>query len=347
LNNLSMRFIVEGKFREAESLLHEALPITRSRFGASSHNAAVVQENLAKALCGQGLDGDETDRLRAEALAILRRPFDPSPEDRINVLLGQAVSEYRRARFSAAEMHVREALEAARQILAEKPSFQAVICRELAGILIAQGNIREATLRLQEGLELNLKSGPRDSIDVASFMSLLALARYGESDVAGHRALLAEMAERFSSSGDPIRVEKLTWTAARFHDSSNNTNKLEGLGRNLLSMKPETETYKMTGAVALLRAGRIEEATRHLEELRKVRKGDFVYVDIYLAIATLKLGRIDEAREARKRAVAWIDKPEKFTRKWDLQLELKLLRRELDELFRGFDAELPANVFAP
>jgi tetratricopeptide (TPR) repeat protein/tRNA A-37 threonylcarbamoyl transferase component Bud32 len=346
LNNLALELHRRGQFGQAEPLYREALPISRKRAGDRTAQLGVILDNLAKCLMDQNRFDDEVVRLLDEAHQIVRLPVQVNYELGLSVRSHLAILNYRLGAFDRAEGPARDALETARRVFAAAPLKQIEHLRTLAGVSIANGEVHRVIPLLEEAAALASKAGGANSADSLIALSLLALAREADGDHAGHRQALATMAGRSSAVADPARLAMLTWTLARFPEPPIAADRLEALARQTLAAGPGLEFNQLAGSAALLRAGKVEEAARLLETIRKPRK-EFPYCDHFLAVAYHQLGRLDESRAAASRVIAWVERPEKLTRNWDLLLVGKLFRRELAWLNRDFNADLPQNVFAP
>ena len=344
-HELAKLHLARARPRDAEAVLRETLPWAVAFYGEKNRNVGVIRIGLAQSLMDQSLYGEEAERSLTEAARLLRLPTDPKPEEGLKAVVMLGAWNYRLGRFDEAERLDREALDAAGKVFGDRPAARAPYARELAGISVVRGDLRGAIPLLEEGAKAAPEPGPAGAAGRIDAVSVLALLRAALGDLDEHQGLVSGLLREFPAVDGPGLLVGLTWTASRFPGPVD-ADRLGAMARRVLAIRPETEHTQLVGSVALLRAGRAEEAAGVLERLVRARNDEFIYGNSYLAIARHRLGRLDESRQARARAIAGIEKPEKFTRNWTQTLEMKVLRRELDRLPGGFDADLPADVFA-
>ena len=347
MNNLADQLIADGDFRGAEPLLREVLPMVRQRYGAGHRNVGLVLKNLARSLTGQGRDGEESDRIYAEAIALLRSPLDPYPLSGISALAALADSEQNRGLHDRAEAHAREALEAARGACPGQPAQVATYAKRLAEVIGRRGDFGRALPALEEAARLYRSASPAEPAGLVRVLSLAALLREDGGDRAA-RADSAALLREFEGVDDPATLNNATWAGSRFAGVlvPAEAERLEAMARRVLAAKPGDRSHRITGSAALLRAGRPEEAARRLEDLRRDEKAEPPFANLYLAIAYRKLRRYGLAQDARRRAIDSVDRSPRDASRWDIALGLRVLRREVDAAFLEPPAELPEDVFA-
>ncbi len=108
-----------------------------------------------------------------------------------------------------------------------------------------------------------------------------------------------------------------------------------------------------TIGAATYRAGRYDEAIRHLDEGVKAQgKGGNALDWLFLAMAHQRLGHADESLRWMDKAGAWIDSSTKDNPKdetfgtridWQTWLALQVLRREAEALVKGSKSEPPPH----
>jgi tetratricopeptide (TPR) repeat protein len=106
----------------------------------------------------------------------------------------------------------------------------------------------------------------------------------------------------------------------------------------------KTSSRLNTLGAALYRAGKFNAAVQRLNKaIKEEGKGGTAWDWLFLAMAHHRLGHAAEAKQWLAKAVQWIEKasnpkPDKAAGTplpWDQRLELKVLRREAEELILG------------
>jgi hypothetical protein len=120
------------------------------------------------------------------------------------------------------------------------------------------------------------------------------------------------------------------------------------LAESAVASAPRTEVhgYLNTLGAALYRAGRYEDAINRIQE--GINRGGgivFPYDLVFLALANHRLGRDEVAGRMRKDLDAY--RPSRAPDRFWVDLELGLLRKEVEAAVPLAIPDLPDNVFAP
>jgi tetratricopeptide (TPR) repeat protein len=153
------------------------------------------------------------------------------------------------------------------------------------------------------------------------------------------------MMERFGSSLDHKTAQWTVTTCVVLPDSVDAWNPVVQWAENTFAKDSKNLNYLITAAAALYRSGRYQDAFRRLTEAEaafKPIKDD--KLEIFLAMATSKLGRHDEAKERLTKAKPSIEKPiakttDLLAPTWYRQYTLQVLLREAEALVNSKDAE--------
>jgi WD40 repeat protein/tetratricopeptide (TPR) repeat protein/predicted Ser/Thr protein kinase len=167
-----------------------------------------------------------------------------------------------------------------------------------------------------------------------------ALAQLATDRREAYRRISADLLERFDQTRDANVANDVVWTCvvgpAAGVDHGRCVHMMETADAGQMPI-----THLKTLGAALYRAGRFEEAVRRLDEAIARGKGGTAWDWLFLAMSYHRLGRADEARQAPERAARWVAQaedgklPDGSTPRplpWTARLELRLLRREAEEL---------------
>jgi tetratricopeptide (TPR) repeat protein len=190
-----------------------------------------------------------------------------------------------------------------------------------------------------------------------------ALVSYGAGDLAGCRAAVITLLDRFGTDPGPQLANEVAWASVRFPDciAEGNRDRALRLAQGAVDQSRATGSPRMsrgqeanllnTLGAAHYRAGDAASAAARLDEAIRVRDRSGMWADwLFLAMAHHRLGHIQEARDFFDRAMRWWTEEHRGGAdclNWSEHLEFQLIRREAEALLRDPSTELPADVFAP
>jgi WD40 repeat protein/serine/threonine protein kinase/tetratricopeptide (TPR) repeat protein len=165
--------------------------------------------------------------------------------------------------------------------------------------------------------------------------SLDALLRLQRGDEAGYRRACAALVER-EKKGDDLSLAYLTaWTCTLAPHSGVSAPEIVVLAQRAESLAPRDPEYLCTLATALLRAGDLEAAARHVNEALAGRGHKASAREwLLLALIRYRLGLTVEAQQ-------WLEKArtqantDASALSWVQQLQIRLLREETEKLVKG------------
>jgi tetratricopeptide (TPR) repeat protein/glucose/arabinose dehydrogenase len=172
--------------------------------------------------------------------------------------------------------------------------------------------------------------------------TLLQLAM---GNASGYRRMCAEMVRRFGDAGRPgalNNLNNLAWACVVRPGALNDPGIPVRLAAKAVAGNPGNHTHLNTLGAALCRAGRFEEGIRRLRESIAARKQEDAWDELFLAIASCRLGRRDEARRYLDQATRQIQQllarkpgdPGGEPLPWHGRLLLSLLQREAEAMFQ-------------
>ena len=178
----------------------------------------------------------------------------------------------------------------------------------------------------------------RRAPDEVEAWCLYALLRLNARDEAGYRRACAALVERHEKQGDTRTAFLTAWAGSLSADSGVNRDRLVELAQRAVTHEPRDADYVCTLGAALLRAGDLEAAARRLNEALGLRGGrDSAREWLWLALVRCRMGLPVEARQ-------WLDKAARSMAgqarvsdssiPWVRQLQLTLLRREVEQLLK-------------
>ncbi len=204
------------------------------------------------------------------------------------------------------------------------------------------GHWNEALADLSKKIEL--------SSNDPSIWYYLALLRLQVGDYSGYRKECAAMLRHFGAS---LVADPGYWTISACvvkSDSVDDWGPVVRLADQTLEKDPTNFTYRIAGAAALYRAGGVREAARKLTDLEAASNNfNKPLLQLFLAMASARLGQADLANERLAKACRQLDQPpletakDLYSRPWDHQLMARVLRREAEALVRTTAAELPVR----
>ncbi|CAK0772204.1 ABC-2 type transport system permease protein [Gammaproteobacteria bacterium] len=255
LNNLAGLLMTTGRYGEAESLLREALAISKKDLPEGHPDIATSLNNLAALLQDTGRYG-EAEPLYREALAITQKVLCKVHPHIATNLTNLAVLLHNTGRYGEAETLYREALAIKKKALPEGHPDIAISLNNLAGLLDTTGRYGEAEPLYREALRIAKGGGSPETL----------------WNVQGNlRAFYAKQDQR------PLAIF--------FGKQAVNT--IQSIRQNLKSSEQATqqaflkskESYYKDLADLLIAEGRLPEAQQVLEMLKEQEYFDFVRRD--------------------------------------------------------------------
>jgi tetratricopeptide (TPR) repeat protein len=233
-----------------------------------------------------------------------------------------------RGRWEAAEVAFQEALRA-------RPDDAGFLAAEYGRSLLDHARPEMAATALAEAV------GRSPDTLAIRLMHIWTLETAG--DRAARRRACTDLVARFGSTTDPGIANDVAWSCALAPDALADPGTPVRLANLALAGYPETEKQVAltTLGAALYRAGRFEEAIRHLEE--SVRRQGVPEDWAFLAMTHQCLGHHEEALHwlDRLQARQFSGRPEHF---WG-ELQGRILRREAEGVVLE-DPIFPADPFA-
>ena len=132
-----------GRYREAETMLKDALTVAEQTFGWKHGEAANVLNDMA-ALYREVGGFEKAFRLDRRALAIAQTTLGPDHPTVATILQNLGILEHRRDRLTSAESFARQSLAIREKTIGHDHPRVASSAAVLAGILQAQGKFDEA-----------------------------------------------------------------------------------------------------------------------------------------------------------------------------------------------------------
>jgi serine/threonine protein kinase/tetratricopeptide (TPR) repeat protein len=176
----------------------------------------------------------------------------------------------------------------------------------------------------------------------------LAYVRLAMADYAAYRQACADLLAHLGPQASPGSAESVAWTCVLAPDAVADRQAVMRLAEqapNGADNDSERHVYLQTLAAATYRAGRFEEAVKHLDAgIRTHGKGGNPLDWLLLALAHQRLGHAGEARTWLDKAARWLDastqdKPadDAFGPRidWQIWLALRVLRREAESTLKA------------
>jgi serine/threonine protein kinase len=346
LNNLANLLDHDGAFAEAEPLYRESIAIARRQYGERGFQVAVASGNLGRALLDHGRHGPETAELLETSVAIRRSTRSSDPSGLMGAIANLGLLHYRRGDFDRAESLWSEAHAMAAGDDPRHSDQRGHRAHDLACARIARGDLKGALPLLEEAIANHKRAVPLQPSVLADALDSLALVQEGVGDRSGARAAVREMIGLLDAKSPPELIRLATWAAVRTGGLDIDRATLEELAGRVLAAAPGSRGHQRAAAMALLRAGRVEDAVVRLETLTASSKGDASLDWLELAVGYRILGRFDAAERARARALAECQAHEGWEGSWVEPLLRTLLRRELEGTWLDHPDRLPDDVFA-
>ena len=150
----------------------------------------------------------------------------------------------------------------------------------------------------------------QDDVSVWYSRALLALRR---GDPGGYRATCAEALRRFGGAEPALTAGMTALTCALAPDAGVDLVRAVRLAERAVAVLPGNYTCRLALGAVLYRAGRWQEAVRHLDKAA-ARQSLPVSAWLLLALAHQHLGHAGQARQWLDRAAAHLDRPGKVQR---------------------------------
>jgi WD40 repeat protein/tetratricopeptide (TPR) repeat protein len=163
-----------------------------------------------------------------------------------------------------------------------------------------------------------------------------ALALLGAGDRPGYRAACARILRFLNQQTQPSYVvERLTWPLVLpAGENLDLSTPIAHLEKTVADNKTDSEALRTLGA-ALLRAGKIDDAVRRLDEACRLEPDSLPSAWLLRAIAYHRAGKTAEAKKSFARATRWLDNPANSAHlDWQDRLKLRLLRLEYEQSTR-------------
>jgi tetratricopeptide (TPR) repeat protein len=196
--------------------------------------------------------------------------------------------------------------------------------------LAGSGHWHEAALAFGEAIA--------SGADHAEAWTRLALLQWAEGDRTGYQVACRKLLQAFDAAElKPRLANEIAWACAVGSEAVDDYTRVVRLAEVAATGGSPGQGPSTLGA-ALFRAGRLEEAVRHLDRSVEVQGADGSPFDaLFLAMAHQRLGRVQEARDWLRRGTAAsppaMQRPGKRgDGSWMTPLGLALLRREATSL---------------
>lgn len=198
------------------------------------------------------------------------------------------------------------------------------------------------------GFARSIELGPKN-VDIYYGAAVLRLR---ERDLPAYRATCEAAARRFGKARDAYTLGYLARTCSLAPLAVKDLDEPVRWARAAATDQPRNADLQSTLGAILYRAGRFEEAVRHLEEAVAIRGDRGNPIDrLFLAMAHARSGRQSTARKWLTKEISVPDRPRvpvpsastgPFTLHWNSEIELAILRLEAEALIMA--PNLPAGI---
>lgn len=170
-------------------------------------------------------------------------------------------------------------------------------------------------------------------------------------DGAGVRRACEDLIKKYDATPtDALQIRSIVWSCVLVPDAVADYGAPVRMARSFLANRSEEGSFENSDGLnalgaALYRAGRFEEAIRHLNESLQARgdEGD-PKAFAFLAMAHHRLGHHDEAKRWLDKLAAYRPKPG-VDFSWD-DVDIDILRREAESLIQGVPSAPPPTAAA-
>jgi tetratricopeptide (TPR) repeat protein len=188
----------------------------------------------------------------------------------------------------------------------------------LAGTWAEQNKWRDADVCLEK----TIKFDPTRTS--AWTRRALVLRQLGDRN--GQVQLLKQALERFGKSDNVLISQQLAWMCVLQPLEAADASRAVVLAEKAWKLDPARHDFCKTLGAALYRAGRHQEALKHLQAARTAHgKGGDAWELLFLALAEHHVGHDFQAQECLRKAIQTIDASAPALT-WDERLELRLMR---------------------
>jgi serine/threonine protein kinase/tetratricopeptide (TPR) repeat protein len=206
-----------------------------------------------------------------------------------------------------------EAIEAFRRAIELDAKFSPPYY-ELGNVLYTQKKPGEGARALRLGLEHDndlkelLAQDSNPTPTTRRLMAYTAPRLLLVDDTDGYRRLCTRLIAGFGDTEEPDAAYLVARTCALAPDTASDPTRLVQIAERAVRAE-RVPHYLHTLGLTYYRAGRFDEAIRHLHESIAGKWNANVANWLVLAMAQQRLGHVDEARKWYDQAVAWIDNP--------------------------------------
>jgi serine/threonine protein kinase/uncharacterized protein HemY len=295
----------EKKWDEAEKLLREALAIREARHGRESAEAAETLDELAKALIGKSAY-PEAEKLAAEGLQIRERIFGPGSTEVAESLRTFGTLRTEQEDWKGAEEVVSRQLAILRVQHDDGPLLSGAL-NDLAVAQTQLGQLDEAEKTFLEAERIESRVLGEDHPELASLLENLGNVWYRK----GLYAKTAENLERvlairrkaLGDDSEPVartlaNLGTVYW--AQGNDAAalpKYEEALQRLTRFLGPDHPDVASVLVGESGSLMRLGRLDEAEAAVRRALAIRAAKFDDASSPMALGRLRLGQIYTAKK--------------------------------------------------
>jgi len=177
------------------------------------------------------------------------------------------------------------------------------------------------------------------------------LTELGSGNIEKYRQRCAGMLERFGETEKPAEAHWVSWTCVLAPHAVEDFGQPVRLAERAVDSDPNNDQNVNALGAILYRAGRFDEAVRHLGKLTDAREQGKelptstspAYTWFFLAMAQYKLGNSDEAKSWLDKALERAEQEMQSEPAWNRRLTLQLLRKESESLIRPEEV-IPAET---
>jgi eukaryotic-like serine/threonine-protein kinase len=160
----------------------------------------------------------------------------------------------------------------------------------------------------------------------------LALLRLHSGDRDEYRKLCAELLTRFGKKDDAESKAFVTWTCVLAPGSVPDSQAVLEVAASLATQFPESANNRLVHGAALYRSGQWKAAVERIHESQQAPVRDLGWPgqELFLAMACMRLGQVEDARRWLDTAVQW--ERENPGAAWWARVLTEILRREAEAL---------------
>ncbi|HXI02137.1 MAG TPA: tetratricopeptide repeat protein [Candidatus Saccharimonadales bacterium] len=312
--NLAIAQMNLGNLEEARKIDESILAIDRKKFGDESPPTLKSANNLASVLRQQG-HLQEALELYRETLKAKQHALGPEHPSTLVSMYNIGGLYRAQGKLDEAIRTFEEVLPIQRRVLGPEHTDTLRSMIALCGALHQKGRLEEAASMCEEALAIQRRAlGPEHPDTLRSMFALgdvyLDEGRATEARNLYDKALAARRKILDPAHPETLSIVKnLAWLYATsqtlpFRDPG----RAEALAREALARTPDDGGVWNTLGVAQYRAGRWEDSIESLRKSMELRHGGDSNDYFFLAVDSFELGRLEEARTWRRKAVEWMDR---------------------------------------